>query len=271
MADLDQNESQESLRESVSDASRRLESLFGDACEFSFTVEHGEFFVTDVHSGKRGLGVANVRMALDFFAKGYISLTEALSRLDPRDVHAFTVPVLTNVEELTRLGSGVPVYGGVVTGRIATCQATADAMIDRKEPYVYVVSDGFDIFGHLSGMWGAAGVIALSGGWTSETSIVCRGWEKPAVSGFSNCRMDGSGRLRRYATEQTLEEGDWITFDGTQGSVWQGRGQLEATPWRESPELSILFRIQEYAILQDLVQPCFAGGNIDSHGTTQTM
>ena len=81
MAHLDQNESQESLRKSVNDTSRRLESLFGDACEFSFAVEHGEFFLTEVNPGKRGLGVANVRMALDFFAKGYIPLTRACNGL----------------------------------------------------------------------------------------------------------------------------------------------------------------------------------------------
>ncbi|MBA2313231.1 MAG: pyruvate, phosphate dikinase, partial [Actinobacteria bacterium] len=63
------------------------------------------------------------------------------------------------------------------------------------------------------------GILTSAGGTNSHAAVVARGEGIPAVCGADALRIDRMGREFTVAG-QTVSEGDWITIDGTDGTVY---------------------------------------------------
>jgi pyruvate,orthophosphate dikinase len=70
-------------------------------------------------------------------------------------------------------------------------------------------------------MLAAAGVLTSRGGRTSHAALVARQFGKPAVVGATGIEIDLT-RRRVAVGPHVLEEGDWISIDGTLGEVFAG-------------------------------------------------
>jgi pyruvate,orthophosphate dikinase len=80
----------------------------------------------------------------------------------------------------------------------------------------------------IVGMHVAAGILTTRGGLTSHAAVVARGMGRPCVVGAGSLRVDyNRGELRAEGAEP-LEEGDWLSIDGTTGEVIGG--QLPTRP-----------------------------------------
>jgi pyruvate,orthophosphate dikinase len=73
----------------------------------------------------------------------------------------------------------------------------------------------------VHGMLASAGVLTSSGGRTSHAALVARQFGKPAVVGAAEITVDLNARHITVG-QMTIEEGDWISIDGTTGEVFAG-------------------------------------------------
>src|SRR5438270_7522529 len=73
------------------------------------------------------------------------------------------------------------------------------------------------------------GILTSAGGTNSHAAVVARGEGIPAVCGADQIRIRRGARSFSVG-DSTVEEGDWITIDGTDGSVYLERLELEDPP-----------------------------------------
>jgi pyruvate,orthophosphate dikinase len=77
------------------------------------------------------------------------------------------------------------------------------------------------------GMERSKGILTARGGMTSHAAVVARGMGLPAVTGCSEMVVEAAaGRFRVDKT--VVEEGDFITIDGTSGAVMLGEAAMTA-------------------------------------------
>jgi len=74
----------------------------------------------------------------------------------------------------------------------------------------------------VHGMLAAEGILTSRGGRTSHAALVARQFGKPAVVGVSELELDLVARNMRVGDDLIIEEGDWLSLDGTAGHVYLG-------------------------------------------------
>ena len=75
----------------------------------------------------------------------------------------------------------------------------------------------------VHGMLAAEGILTSRGGRTSHAALVARQFGKPAVVGVHELELDLVSRRMSVGEDLVVEEGDWISLDGTQGIVYLGK------------------------------------------------
>ena len=79
------------------------------------------------------------------------------------------------------------------------------------------------------GMIASQGILTSAGGTNSHAAVVARGEGIPAVCGADEIRIE-RGAKAFTVNGATVEEGDWITIDGTDGSVYLSKLELIDPP-----------------------------------------
>ena len=72
----------------------------------------------------------------------------------------------------------------------------------------------------IEGMYAAEGVLTARGGMTSHAAVVARGMGTCCVSGCSEVMILEKSRKFTTASGRSFNEGDWISLDGSTGSVY---------------------------------------------------
>jgi pyruvate,orthophosphate dikinase len=209
----------------LEDVYKKLESHYRDMQDIEFTIESGKLYLLQTRTGKR-TGFAAVKIACDMVAEGLINQTEAVSRVEAGQIVQLLAPVFDTAEKQKALtggrvlGRGLPAGPGAAAGRIAFNAEHAVAMAkDGPVVLVRIETSPEDI----AGMHSAAGILTTRGGLTSHAAVVARGMGRPCVVGAGSLRVDyNKGELRSEGHEP-LEEGDWVSIDGTTGEVIGGK------------------------------------------------
>jgi len=81
----------------------------------------------------------------------------------------------------------------------------------------------------VGGMWAAQGILTTTGGMTSHAAVVARGWGKCCICGAGDMRIDYKKRQLTVG-KTTLKEGDWISLNGSTGTVYVGEIHTQASP-----------------------------------------
>ncbi len=211
----------------------RLEAHYRDMCDTEFTIEQGKLWMLQTRVGKR-TGRAALKMAVDMVGEKAIRLTkeEALERI--------TADHLDQVLHPQFAGSGHPVLArglgaspGAAVGRVYLTADDAQEAAERGEPVVLVRSETSPEDVH--GMLAAEGILTARGGLVSHAAVVARGWGKPAVVGAEVLRISSAS----FSVGDTVvNEGDWISVDGTNGIVVLGK--VEVSEGETPPEFGII-------------------------------
>jgi pyruvate, orthophosphate dikinase len=212
------------------DVYKKLEAHYRDMQDIEFTIESGKLYLLQTRTGKR-TGFAAVKIACDMVEEGLIKPREAVERVEANQITQLLAPVFDAQEKQKALkggrllGRGLPAGPGAAAGRIAFNADHAVAMAkDGPVILVRVETSPEDI----AGMHSAAGILTTRGGLTSHAAVVARGMGRSCVVGAGSLRVDYTRGELRGEGKEPLEEGDWLSIDGTTGEVISG--QLATRP-----------------------------------------
>ncbi|MDX1691499.1 MAG: pyruvate, phosphate dikinase [Acidimicrobiia bacterium] len=210
------------IYEEFAEIARTLERHYRDMQDMEFTVERGKLWLLQTRDGKRTAQAA-VRIAVDLAEEGLIDRIEAVMRVQPDQVDFFLHPQFSPEakEAAGLLASGLNVSPGAAVG-----VAAFDADLAEE----WAREDGKDVImvrpetkpDDVHGMLAANGILTSRGGRTSHAALVARQFGKPAVVGVGELSIDLQGRTMSVDGTE-VEEGDWISIDGTTGDVYLGR------------------------------------------------
>ncbi len=199
----------------------RLESHYRDMCDTEFTIEQGKLWMLQTRVGKR-TGRAALRMAVEMTTDPAIRLTkaEAVARVTGDHLDQVLHPQFSTTGH-TVLTTGLGASPGAAVGRVYLTADDAQAAAERGEKVVLVRSETSPEDVH--GMLAAEGILTARGGLVSHAAVVARGWGKPAVVGAEAVRV-GKGSFSVGGI--VVREGEWISLDGTTGTVVLGQVEV---------------------------------------------
>ncbi|MGO9455793.1 MAG: pyruvate, phosphate dikinase [Acidimicrobiales bacterium] len=204
----------------------RLERHYRDMCDTEFTIEQGKLWMLQTRVGKR-TGRAALKMAVDMTTEPAIRLTraEAVGRITEDHLSSVLHPQFAGSGHQV-LVRGLAASPGAAVGRVYFTADDAAAAAERGEPVVLVRSETSPEDVH--GMLAAEGILTARGGLVSHAAVVARGWGKPAVVGAEALRI---APHHLSVGGVVVAEGEWLSLDGTLGTVVEGKVDLiEADP-----------------------------------------
>ncbi len=207
----------------IIELAEQAEVAIGDACNFEFTVEHGEVSVLDTQPLVANTRAA-IRVAVELAESGAISREEAILRIEPGALTSHLHPMIADGAPRDVIGKGLPASPGAATGAIVFSPEAAEAAAaqERGVILVRVETSPEDI----RGMHAATGVLTVRGGMTSHAAVIARGLGAPCVVGAGDIQLDQSARTLTTADGRVFSEGDTITLDGSAGEALAGASEL---------------------------------------------
>jgi pyruvate, orthophosphate dikinase len=205
----------------------KLEKHYRDMQDMEFTVERGKLYMLQTRTGKRSPSAA-FRMAVDMTNEKLIKVEEALERIKSEDIERLFYPVLDPKLARTELASrklaeGINAVPGAAVGRAVFTAEEAEAWALRGEKVILVRRETSPE--DVGGMYVAQGILTATGGKTSHAAVVARGWGKCCIVGAEKIDIDAHAR-KMTVGGKTVSEGEWITLDGGDGSVYSGQIDL---------------------------------------------
>jgi pyruvate,orthophosphate dikinase len=221
----------------LEDVYKKLEAHYRDMQDIEFTIQSGKLYLLQTRTGKR-TGFAAVKIACDMVEESLINQEEAVSRVEAGQIVQLLAPVFDADEKQKALdggrllGRGLPAGPGAAAGRIAFNAEHAVSMAkDGPVILVRIETSPEDI----AGMHSAAGILTTRGGLTSHAAVVARGMGRPCIVGAGSLRVDYRRGELMSEGHEPLEEGDWLSIDGTTGELISGN-----LPTRPSEVIQVL-------------------------------
>ncbi len=233
---------------------RKLEDHYKEMQDVEFTIERGKLWMLQTRDGKR-TAKASVKIVVDFAGEGLIDRDEAVARVKAFEVNALLHPQFDfEAQEVARqegkmLASGVNASPGAAVGRVYFDADTAEEM--SKEQDVIMVRP-FTKPDDVHGMLASKGILTSEGGATSHAAVVARQFGIPCVVGASDVKLDLPSR-KMEANGVVVQEGDWISVDGTTGEVFEGQLPTTMPSFDDQEELlTLLGWADEIAAREDV-------------------
>jgi pyruvate,orthophosphate dikinase len=219
------DETQPAIAEELREIAGRLERHYRNMQDMEFTVERGKLWLLQTRDGKR-TAQAEVRIAVDMANEGLISREEAVRRVRPEQVDFFLHPQLDPgaLESQEPIARGLNVSPGAAVGVVVFDADTAERWAKQDGKRVIMVrpeTKPDDVHGMLA----AEGLITSKGGRTSHAALVARQFGKPAVVGVTELEIDLDAREMTVGDGRIIRQGEWVSLDGTVGTVFEGELQ----------------------------------------------
>ena len=227
-----------------------LELHYKEMQDLEFTFEHGTLYMLQCRTGKRSPRAA-FKVAVDQATKPIASKAEvsrlvrkkylpkmyakaavkpvltkddAILRLKAEDIERLFYPVIDpnfSRSELDsrRIATGINAVPGAACGQVYFTAERAEEAANRGEKVILVRKETSPE--DVGGMAVAAGILTETGGKTSHAAVVARGWGKCCIVGCDALNIDYNARNFR-AGDHWVSEGEFITLDGSDGSVIKG-------------------------------------------------
>jgi pyruvate,orthophosphate dikinase len=201
---------------------RTLERHFRDMQDLEFTIQRGRLYMLQTRRAQRS-GQSAVRCAVEMVDEGLISEEEAIARVPPNDLNQLLHPTIDPKAALDLLTTGLPASPGAASGAAVFDADHAEARGRKGEPVILVRRETSPEDFH--GMVAARAILTARGGMTSHAAVVARGMGKPCVAGAHEIEVDE--RTPSFSVDgRKIQEGEWITVDGSTGRVYAGKTRL---------------------------------------------
>ena len=201
----------------------KLEKHYRDMQDMEFTVESGKLYMLQTRTGKRS-PAATFRIAVDMANEKLISTTEAISRVKPEDIERLFYPVLDQSFsrkdlESRKIAEGINAVPGAAVGKAVFTAEEAEHWAQNGEKVILVRRETSPE--DVGGMHVAQGILTATGGKTSHAAVVARGWGKCCIVGADKIDIDVKSK-KLSVNGYVIKQGDWLTLDGGDGSVYKG-------------------------------------------------
>jgi len=198
------------------DTQEKLENHYSDMQDLEFTIQEGKLWLLQTRNGKR-TGAAMVKIAIDMLSEGSIDEKTAILRVEPNKLDELLHPVFdeNSLEKSKEITKGLAASPGAASGQVVFFADEAEKF--PKSILVRIETSPED----LEGMNIARGILTARGGMTSHAAVVARGMGKCCVSGAGSIKIDYKKRTLTVG-KVTLNEGDWISLNGSTGKVYKG-------------------------------------------------
>jgi pyruvate, orthophosphate dikinase len=197
-----------------------LESHFKDMQDLEFTVEDSRLYILQTRNGKR-TGHAAVRIAVDMVGEKLISKQDAVKRIPADSLAHLLAPIFDrkSAGRAKKIGSGLAAGPGAASGHVVFSASDAVKRAEKGEKVVLarIETSPED----LRGMIAAEGILTARGGVSSHAALVARQMGKVCVCGAAGIEIDYQRRTLS-ANGTSLQQGDYISIDGTTGEVFAG-------------------------------------------------
>lgn len=207
-----------------------LENHYKDMQDMEFTIENGKLYILQTRNGKRTTKAA-VKIAVDLVREGMISKQEAILRVEPEGLDQLLHPTFSeeSLKSAKIITKGLAASPGAATGKLYF--SAEDVSVHSQEcPTILARLETSPE--DIQGMNDAKGVLTVRGGMTSHAAVVARGMGRCCVSGCSELTIDEATKTIKTKEGLILKEGDYISLDGSTGTVYEGKLETVA------PEIS---------------------------------
>ena len=205
---------------------KTLEKHFKDVQDIEFTVQSGKLFMLQTRNGKRTAAAA-LKFAMDMVKEKLITPETAVLRNPADQLDQLLAPIfdLAEAKKAKVIATGLPAGPGAATGKIYfhADRAVTAAAKGEKVLLVRVETSPED----LRGMIAAEGILTARGGVSSHAALVARQMGKVCVCGAAALQVDYDKKTVTV-DGQTFNEGDFLSIDGTAGTVYAG--QIKTAP-----------------------------------------
>ncbi len=195
-----------------------LENHYKDMQDIEFTIENGKLFILQTRNAKRTVNAA-LKVAVDLVAEGLITQKEALLRIHPEDLNQLLHPRLDPKAKKITIATGLPASPGAASGQMVFTSAHAEEWHKNGKKVVLVRAETSPE--DIGGMIASSGILTARGGMTSHAAVVARGMGKPCIAGCTALLINEKDRTMTVKGK-VYKEGDYITFDGATGEVYEG-------------------------------------------------
>ncbi len=201
---------------------QKLETRFREAVKLNFVYEDKTLWLLNAEPLRTEIH-ATIKIACDQVDEGLISKQEAIHCCDPAELSYFLHHSLEPGDRHPLI-TALPASHGASSGKVALDRHTALAYSHAGEDVILVrpETDPEDV--HAIRF--AAGVLTSQGGNSSHAAVIARSMGCPAVVGAKDLvfiRDDNGLKNISFAIgDQVFKNGDRITIDGQNGTVYRG-------------------------------------------------
>ena len=198
-----------------------LERHFKDVQDFEFTIEEGVVYMLQTRNGKR-TAMAALKFSIDMHREKLIDWKTAVMRNPADQLEQLLAPVFDTgeVSRLKVIATGLPAGPGAASGKIYLNAERAVVAAEKGEQVLLVRVETSPE--DLRGMIAAEGILTARGGVSSHAALVARQMGKVCVCGAAAVHVDYEARAVTVEG-QRFAEGDWMSIDGTAGTVYPGK------------------------------------------------
>jgi len=200
---------------------KTLEKHFKDVQDVEFTIQDGKLYMLQTRNGKRTAAAA-LKFAADMVKERLIDWKTAVVRNPADQLEQLLAPIfdLGEIKKAKAIATGLPAGPGAASGKIYFNAERAVEAAEKGEKVLLVRVETSPE--DLRGMIAAEGILTARGGVSSHAALVARQMGKVCVCGAADIQIDYE---RRIATVkgQNFAEGDYLSIDGTAGTVYAGQ------------------------------------------------
>ena len=197
-----------------------LENHYKDMQDMEFTIEDKTLYFLQTRNGKRTAPAA-LQIACDLVDEGKITKEQAIARIEAKSLDQLLHPGfdVAALKAATPVGKALPASPGAAAGKVYFTADDAKKNHEKGERVILVRLETSPE--DIEGMHAAEGILTVRGGMTSHAAVVARGMGTACVSGCGEIVIDEAAKYFTIAG-QTVKEGDYISLDGSTGSIYIG-------------------------------------------------
>lgn len=178
------------------------------------------------------------------------SCDRAVLAITPEHLEEVLLPNLPAQQRrnLLSLGTGIAGAPGACTGILCTSPSNAKELSRQGQSVVFAAPAPAPEL--MDAILVSNGLIFAAGGATSHVAVIARSSGKPCVLGIGHLRFASDSGSAIFGSHE-VQDGEWVTVDGTSGIVYAGHADIVIPAISHCPDLEeVLLHCDEESSIQ---------------------